>query len=75
MRRIQVKVTNQYGIFEGVIELVGNTTEKEAKETLQAIRDSINTISMLSIEHEDGSATVFPEGVLRQSVVNLKMIA
>lgn len=73
MAKIQVKVTNKFGIFEGFVNLAANTTEQEAMETLQAVRDSINTINMLSIEHEDNSATIFPESVLRESVINLKI--
>lgn len=73
MAKIQVKVTNKFGIFEGFVNLAANTTEQEAMQTLQAVRDSINTINMLSIEHEDNSATIFPESVLRDSVINLKI--
>lgn len=73
MAKIKVKITNKFGVFEGFVELAANTTDQEALETLQAIRDSINTINMLSIEHEDDSATVFPVSVLRESVINLKI--
>lgn len=72
MAKIQVKVTNRFGVFEGFVNLAANTSEKEAYETLQSIRDSINTINMLSIENDDGSATIFPETILRHSVLNLK---
>lgn len=73
MNKIQVKVTNQYGVFEGFLNLPANTTEAEARETIQAIRDGINLINTLTIEDDTGAATVFPETVLRNSVISLKI--
>ena len=73
MHKIQVKVTNQYGVFEGFLNLPANTAEAEAREATLAIVDGINTINWLSIEDSSGYAIVFPEQVLRNSVISLKI--
>lgn len=74
MSHIQVKVTNKFGVFDGFVSLAANSTKEETLKTLQNIISSINTINMLSIEHSDGSATVFSENVLRESVLSLKIV-
>lgn len=66
---------NKFGNFEGLVTLAANTSNEGAMQTLQAIRDSINTINTLSIENDDGGATIFPETVLRDSVITLKVVA
>lgn len=74
MSHIQVKVSNKFGIFEGSVNLAANASSEDGLKTVQSIINSINTINMLSIEHSDGSATVFSENVLRESVLTLKLV-
>lgn len=74
MSRVQIKVTNSLGTFEGFIALAANSTLEDASDTMKALIGGINTIQFLSIEDGNGTATVFPENVLRESVISAKAV-
>lgn len=74
MPKLQVKVINKFGTFDGAVVLEDNTTPEKANETMLSLIGGVNTINSLSLETADGSATVFPETVLRESVFNIKVV-
>lgn len=74
MSHIQVEVINKLGTFQGFITLAANATMTDATDTLKTLIGGINSIQTLSIENTDGTATVFPEGVLRESVIRAKAV-
>lgn len=74
MSHISVKVVNRLGSFEGHIMLAANATEEDADAMMRGLIGGINTINALSLEHDDGSATVFGEATLRESVITVKPV-
>jgi hypothetical protein len=72
MAHLMVKVTNTFGIFEGKVSLAANTDVVQATDTMRALINSVNELKMLSIEN-DGSATVFGEEVLKNSVITIRV--
>ena len=74
MAHVQVKVVNQFGTFDGKITLAANGTKADADKVVLNLINGINTIKTLSIESEDGSATVFGEAVLRESILTVAAV-
>jgi hypothetical protein len=74
MAHIQVEVVNKLGTFQGFITLAANATMEDATSTLKQLINGINSIESMSIESTDGTATVFPQTVLRESVVRAKAV-
>ena len=71
MANLSVTVSNSIGVFVGKIVLAANTDEQGAADVMKEIIGSINTMKHLAIEHDDGSATVFGETVLKTSIIKL----
>lgn len=71
MAHVSVKVVHSLGTFEGKITLAANATKADAESVMRNIIGGINTIKTLSLESDDGSATVFGESVLRESVITV----
>lgn len=71
MAHVMVKVTNRFGSFEGKITSAANGTKADADTVVLNLISRINTIKTLSLENDDGSATVFGESVLRESIINV----
>jgi len=71
MAHVKVKVVNKFGSFEGKITLAANGTRADADKVVLNLINGINTIKTLSLEDDDGSATVFGESVLRESIINV----
>lgn len=74
MSHITVKVVNKLGAFEGKIKLAANATKEDADTMMRGLIGGINTINALSLEHDDGSATVFGESTLRESVITVSPV-
>jgi hypothetical protein len=75
MAHLQVKVTNSFGTFSGKITMAANAEPGNEKAVMREMIGGINTMKMLSIENEDGEATVFGEAVLKESVITVKAVA
>lgn len=75
MPHINVKVVNTFGTFQGKITLAANSTNQDAQNIVKELIGGINTMQMLSIETEDGDATVFGEQIIKQSVISAKAVA
>ena len=74
MAHLQVKVTNSFGTFEGKVTLAANSDSSAASQLMRDLITGINSMDMLSIEGEDGEATVFGETVLKESVITVKTV-
>lgn len=74
MAHLQVKVTNSFGIVEGKITLAANSDLAAAEKVMRDMIGGINSIKLLSIEGDNGEATVFGETVLRESVITIKAV-
>jgi hypothetical protein len=73
MANLNVTVINSIGNFSGKIVLASNTDTDGAYNVMKEIIGSINTMKHLAIEHDDGSATVFGEAVLKSSIVTVSV--
>lgn len=74
MAHLQVKVTNSFGTFEGKITLAANSDLASADKLMRELITGINAMDMLSLEGENGEATVFGETVLKESVITVKAV-
>jgi len=74
MAHLQVKVTNSFGTFEGKIALAANSDLASADKLMRELISGINAMDMLSIEGENGEATVFGETVIKESVITVKAV-
>ena len=74
MAHLQVKVTNSFGIFEGKVTLAANSDSAAAGQLMRDLITGINAMDMLSIEGDDGEATVFGEAVLKESVITVRTV-
>ena len=74
MSHVSVRVVNKLGSFEGYIKLAANAPTEDVESMVRSLIGGINSINTLSLEHDDGSATVFGEAVLRESVITAKAV-
>lgn len=75
MAHLQIKVTNSYGSFVGKITLAANSDAASADKVMRELIGGVNTMKTLSIETDEGEATVFGENILRESVIAVKAVA
>lgn len=76
MAHLKVKIINSLGSFEGKITLAAaNSTIEDADKMLRDIIGGINTMQLLSIESDNGEATIFSEQVLKESIIIAKVMA
>lgn len=75
MAHLQIKITNSLGSFDGKITLAANSDAASADKVMRELINGFNTMKMLSIETNEGEATVFGEAVLRESVITVKSVA
>ena len=75
MAHLQIKVTNSYGSFDGKITLAANSDAASADKVMRELINGVNTMKTLSIETDEGEATVFGENILRESVISVKAVA
>ena len=74
MAKLEVKVLNTLGVFEGVVTLPADSTMEDAVSMMKNLIGGINEINSISIEDEKGSATVFSREILNISVVQVKAV-
>lgn len=73
MAHLNVTVVNALGTFEGRI-IVNDSDTTKAGQIMKNLIGNINSVDMLSLEKEEGEATVFGQEILRQSVITVKVI-
>jgi hypothetical protein len=74
MAHLEIKVTNSIGSFDGKITLAANSDAASTDKVMREMIGGVNTMKTLSIENDEGGATVFGEGILRESVITVKAV-
>lgn len=74
MASIYVTVTNAICETSGFIKLAENSTKEDAWNMLKSMVGGVNSLETLSLETTEGVVHVFPQGILKESIISASVI-